>query len=203
MNSTSADLGDPRPLRRDAQRNRERILAAAKELFADRGIGTSFDDVAAAADVGVGTVYRHYPSKDALLDELFEETIAELADYTEAALSNPDPWAAFSGFLELLAEGLAANRALEAIALHPHRGQERVTNASKRLAAPVREIVDRAKAAGALPPDFQPEDIRMIQTMLAAVIRETQTDAPDRWRRYLAIVLRGLLNDRPAPTDTA
>lgn len=192
----------PRPLRRDAQRNRALILQAGKKLFAEHGIETSLDDIAAVAGVGVGTVYRHYPNKDALLDELFEETIAEHAAYAEAARSNPDPSAAFRGLLEHLAEGFAANRALEAIALHPVSGRRRLAHASERLAAPVQEIVDRAKAAGALPADFEPGDIRMIQTMLAAVIRETHADEPERWRRYLAIILDGLANRRPQPAGT-
>jgi AcrR family transcriptional regulator len=65
-----------KPLRRDAQRNRERILATAKSLFAERGVETSLDDVAAAAGVGVGTVYRHYPTKDALIDDRLRRGIA-------------------------------------------------------------------------------------------------------------------------------
>src|SRR5215212_11501130 len=89
-----------RPLRRDAQRNRERILAAARALFAERGVDATLDDVAARAGVGVGTVYRRYPNKDALLDELFEERIGELAALAEASRTAADPWTALVHFLE-------------------------------------------------------------------------------------------------------
>ena len=192
MASVSTGAGPLKPLRRDARRNRERILAAATKLFAENGIDTGLNEIAAAAEVGIGTVYRHYPTKDALLDELFEGSIDRFASYAEAALSDPDPWAAFTGLIEQLAEGFVANPALQAIALHPDRGQQRVADASERLAAPVLAIMERAKAAGKLPADFGQQDFAMILTMLAAVIRETRADAPDLWRRYFAIIADGL-----------
>src|SRR3954449_737551 len=136
-----------RPLRRDAQRNRERILAAARELFAERGIDATLDDVAARAGVGVGTVYRRYPNKDALLDELFEARIAELVALAEASLEDADAWAALVRFLERVEELVAADRALEHLVLHSDRGQEHVTRARQRLAAPVDTLVERANAA--------------------------------------------------------
>src|SRR5690349_10463088 len=100
-------------MRRDAQRNRERILAAANELFSEHGIGTSLDDVARAADVGVGTVYRHYPNKDALLDDLFAAKLETLAVAAEEALTETDAWTAFADFVERLAQAFADNRSLE------------------------------------------------------------------------------------------
>ena len=183
---------DRRPLRRDAQRNRERILAAARELFAEHGTETSLDDIAAAAEVGVGTVYRHFATKGALLEELFVTKIDELANYAETALLQQDGWTAFVGFTEHLAEAFADNRALEEVVLHPERGQQLITEASDRLAVPLTTIVDRAKTERKLPPNFMPEDIGMIHTMLAAVIRETHHDAQPIWRRYHALIIDGL-----------
>ena len=100
----------PRPLRRDAQRNRERILDAARELFAERGVAVTLDDIAKRAGVGVGTVYRRYSNKDALLDELFEEGIDELAASAEALLASRDAWDALIRFLEQLEIGRASCR---------------------------------------------------------------------------------------------
>jgi AcrR family transcriptional regulator len=177
-----------RPLRRDAQRNRERILGAARQVFAGRGIDATLDDVAAAAGVGVGTVYRRYPNKDALLDELFEQRIADLAEMAEGSLSHEDPWAAFTGFLERMAEGFAGDRALEYLVLHSDRGRERTARARDRLQAPVAGLVARAKASGQLRADFEPDDLRMIHTMVAAVAHET----PEGWRRCLALLVEGL-----------
>ena len=192
MNTRAKTNSDRRPLRRDAQRNRERILTAARELFAQRGTETSLDDIAAAADVGVGTVYRHFPTKGDLLEELFVVSIDELANYAETALIQQDGWAAFVGFTQHLAEAFANNRALEEVVLHPERGQQLIADASDRLAAPVKAIVDRAKAERKLPPTFTPVDIGIIHTMLAAVIRETQPHAPNTWRRYHALIVDGL-----------
>jgi AcrR family transcriptional regulator len=177
-----------RPLRRDAQRNRERILGAARELFAERGLEATLDDIAARAGVGVGTVYRRYPNKDALADELFEERIAELGALAEAFLSDPDGWRALIGFLERVTELYAADRALEHLVMHSDRGQERIARARQRLQGPVSALVDRAKADGRLRADFEYADIAMIHTMLCAVVRKT----PEVWRRYFAMIVDGL-----------
>jgi AcrR family transcriptional regulator len=178
--------------RKDAQRNHQLILAAAGELFARDGVETSLDDVAAAAGVGVGTVYRHFPTKDALLDELFEETVAELVAISDEALADPDPWAGFVRFVESVAEAFASNRALEDVLRQANRGQERLAVARDRLAAPVTELVKRAKAAGKLPTNFETGDVAMIHSMLVAVIRDTEDRRPDLWRRYFTLILDGL-----------
>ena len=190
-----------RPLRRDAQRNRERILAAARELFAERGIDTTLDDVADRAGVGVGTVYRRYPNKDALLDELFEEGITEFVTLADESLANPDPWQALIGFIERLEEGFAANRALEQLVMHSTRGQQRSAHAREQLMEPIAALVERAKADNKLRPDFEAADIAMIHTMLSAVVRETQAVSPDLWRRYFAFIVDGLANERSSPSD--
>src|SRR6188768_1525257 len=94
-----SDLSPQRPLRSDAERNRQRILQAAEEVFAARGLDASLDDIAAAAGVGVGTVYRRFPDKDALIDALFEDKIRRVHALAEAGLTEPDPWEALAGFM--------------------------------------------------------------------------------------------------------
>jgi len=192
----------PKKLRRDAQRNRERIMAAARELFAQRGVDATLDGVAERAGVGVGTVYRRYPNKDALLDELFEERIAELAALAEASLSDDDPWAALVRFLERVEELFAADRALEHLVLHPDASRRHLSRARERLEAPIATLVERAKAGGRLRADFEPADIRMIHRMLAAVVQDTHAISPDLWRRYFVMLVDGLATTRSAPTDT-
>lgn len=194
----SADAA--RPLRRDAQRNRERILAAAKELFAERGVDATLDDVAARAGVGVGTVYRRYANKDALLDDLFEEGIDEFATLAQASLSSPDAWEALIRFLERLEEGFAANRAFAQLVMRSDRGKERSARARKQLLAPIAALVERAKAEGRLRADFETADIAMIHTMLSAVAHETHSLTPDLWRRYFVIIVDGLANKRSKAT---
>jgi AcrR family transcriptional regulator len=89
-----------RPLRRDAERNRQRILAAAGELFAERGLSVTLDDIARHAGVGVGTVYRRFPDKNELIDALFEDRLKALCAAAEAALASDDPWDGLVLFLE-------------------------------------------------------------------------------------------------------
>src|ERR1043166_6338645 len=88
----SAVTSDSRPLRVDAARNRERILAAASEVFADRGLDVSLDDIARHAGVGVGTVYRRFPTKEALIEALFDSHLAQLEALAENAVSYADSW---------------------------------------------------------------------------------------------------------------
>src|ERR687889_852635 len=92
-------MSTTRPLRADAERNRARILAAASEVFAERGLDVSLDDIAAHAGVGVGTVYRRFPDKDALIDALFEDKIADVERVAREALEIEDPWEGFETFM--------------------------------------------------------------------------------------------------------
>src|SRR5260370_41339064 len=90
----------PRPLRRDAERNRQRILLAARAAFAERGLEVTLDEIAQRAGVGVGTVYRRYANKDALTDALYEDILAELAAAAGAQPAQKAPWKGLAGFLE-------------------------------------------------------------------------------------------------------
>src|ERR671910_2175082 len=97
-----------KPLRADARRNRERILKAARAVFGDHGIDAQIDDVAKRAKVGVGTVYRHFPTKEALLDALVRERFEEIAGYAREALERDDAW---DGFCELIWRAAERNAA--------------------------------------------------------------------------------------------
>src|SRR5919205_689932 len=99
-----------RPLRSDAERNRRRILEAAAEVFAERGLDASLDDIAAAAGVGVGTVYRRFPDKDVLIDALFEEKINHACRLAREALEHEDPWEGFVFFMRAMCAMHAADR---------------------------------------------------------------------------------------------
>ena len=190
-----------RPLRKDAERNRQRILAAAGELFAEVGLAASLDAVAERAGVGVGTVYRRFPDKEQLIDALFEERVGELVACAEAALSNPDPWEGFVGFLEYGLRLQAQDRGLKEVLLSTDEGRARVARVRERLVPLAGRLVERAQAAGALRPDFSQQDMPVIQLMIGAVIDGARDIEPDLWRRYLAIVLRGLRAEptRPEP----
>jgi AcrR family transcriptional regulator len=197
MSSTAA-----RPLRRDAERNRRRILEAAAQAFAERGLGITMDDIAEYADVGVGTVYRRFPNKQALIDALFEERMAELVAMAESAVQEDDPWEALVGFLERAQSLQAENRALKELMLGTAHGCERVACMRERLAPLTDQLVARAQAAGQLRADVEGSDLPLVQIMLGATIDFTRHVEGDTWRRMLAIVIDGLRAREPnTPLD--
>jgi AcrR family transcriptional regulator len=201
MSAPRTEPRDPdRPLRRDAERNRERILAAAADAFARDGLSVTMDEIARVAGVGVGTVYRRFPDKELLIDALFEQRIEELVALAEAARDHPDPFAGLVQFFETFLAVQAADRGLKEVVLGTGRGQRRVVQARTRIAPVVDALLDRARAAGDLRPDVAGSDLGLIQFMLGALIDYTHDVDPEAWRRLLAIVLDGLRVRRDAPT---
>jgi AcrR family transcriptional regulator len=108
---------EARPLRRDAQRNRERILEAARDVFAARGFAATLDDVAHHAGVGVGTVYRRFPTKEALVEAIFTDRLEDLVTLVEEALAAPSAWDGLTDFLRRSARMHATDRGLRDAAL--------------------------------------------------------------------------------------
>jgi len=186
------DGGAGRPLRRDAERNRRRILDAAAAIFAERGLGVTMDEIAARAGVGVGTVYRRFPDKDELIDALFVERVDAMAELAERALARADPWEGLAWFMEQALFEQACDRGLKELLFGAARGHGRVLHARDRMAPLARELVARARAAGALRADVEGSDVPVIQLMLGAVLDFSRDVEPELWRRFLAIVLDGL-----------
>jgi AcrR family transcriptional regulator len=186
-----------RPLRKDAERNRERILQAARELFAERGLGVTLNDIAHHAGVGVGTVYRRFPDKAQLIDELFEQQIDEMVGLMEAAVQDPDPWQGLTGFLRRNLELQTRDRALRELVLGSREGMQRVSRIRARMLPLGTQLVQRAKEAGCVRPDFEPEDIPILLVMLTTIVDAARDVEPDLWRRYAAILVQGL---RATPT---
>jgi AcrR family transcriptional regulator len=192
--SSAPDVAD-RPLRRDAERNRQRILAAAGELFAERGLSVTLDDIARHAGVGVGTVYRRFPDKEVLIDALFEQRIESMCSIAAEALAHPDPWDGFVLFFERGSELQARDRGLKELIQCSAHGGGCVAEARGRLRPLVTAIFDRAKEAGVVRADAAPIDAPVIQFMLGAVMDRSRDVEPELWRRYLQVVLDGLRPD--------
>src|SRR5690242_8025408 len=140
--------GDERPLRADAERNRQRILAAAAEVFAERGLNVTLDDIAHAAGVGVGTVYRRFPDKEHLIDALFVQRIGEMVAVADAGLENPDALAGLEHFLEAGLELQQHDRALRELLHDSGLGADRVAHARAQMAPRVIQLVARAQESG-------------------------------------------------------
>ena len=188
-----------RPLRRDAERNRQRILDAAQELFTERGLGVTLNDIAHHAEVGVGTVYRRFPDKQQLIDALFDEHIGEMVTLAEEGLADPDPWQGLVGFLERGLDLQACNRGLKELLHNTPEGSPLVEVARDRLLPLLGALVERARDAGALRADIEPQDLPLVQMMMGEIIDRTRDVEPELWRRYLELVLCGL-RARPDPT---
>ena len=195
-----------RPMRADARRNRERVLDAALTCFAADGLQAQMDDVASRAKVGVGTVYRHFPTKDALLEALADDYFARQAEVARAALEVDDPWEAFSGYVHRASDILGENRALaQVLRDRPGMMSAAALRAAEELGFfdTLATLIDRAQEAGALRPDFRLEDIPLMMCALGSL--QTSRD-DDSWRRQRAIILDGLhtpgsepLPDEPVP----
>ena len=193
--STSA-----RPLRADAERNRRRILGAAAEVFARRGLDAGLDEIARHAGVGTATVYRRFPDKAALVAALFEQRIEAFVELAERSAAAEDAWAGLVGFCEGAIEQQIADRGLREILFTDEWCSDRLLDKRQRLVPLLQRLVDRAKASGALRPDVEVTDLAVVQIMLDAAGCFGRGTAPEQWRRQLGIVLDGLRARRDAPT---
>jgi AcrR family transcriptional regulator len=192
-----AECADPvRPLRRDAERNRQRILKAASEVFTERGLDVSMDEVARRAGVGVGTVYRRFRTKEDLVEALFVDRIEEVAALAEEATQAPDPWSGLAGFMEGAATMLARDLGLRQMMMFATYGGDKVWYARQRNQPLVTSLVERAQAAGQLRSDLRPTDIPFILFVLTEAAQFAGRVSPEIWRRYLTVVLDGLRPER-------
>jgi AcrR family transcriptional regulator len=190
-------MATARPLRADAERNRERILAAAAEVFADRGLDVSLDEVAAAAGVGVGTVYRRFADKDALIDALFDDQIGAVVRLAQHALEIEDPWEGFATFMRGMCRLQAADRGFKEALLSGDRGRERVAAARETIAPLAIRLLERAQEAGAVRDDLGSFDVPMMHFCVGFVAERTRDVAPDYWERILTILLDGIAANGP------
>ncbi|WP_030436018.1 TetR/AcrR family transcriptional regulator [Actinoplanes subtropicus] len=189
-----------RPLRRDAELNRQRIIEAARVVYAERGLAATFDDIAHRAGVGIGTVYRRFPTKEALLEVALEELLERHARSAEEALRAPTAWAGLTAFLREAAEMHAADRGLRDIALGAEIDLRHFTRMRDRVLPVLEQLIDRAHAEGSLRPDVTVEDLPLVMMMVSEVAHHSQAIRPDIYGRYLQLLLDGL---RPAPDNGA
>ncbi|MFF0222874.1 TetR/AcrR family transcriptional regulator [Streptomyces sp. NPDC004629] len=190
----------PRPLRADAERNRRRIIAAAQEVFAKRGLEVTLDDIARHAGVGVGTAYRRFANREELIEAVFDDALQHLNGLAEAALAHEDPWEGLVQLFQAAGQDFARDRGLREILLESAHGKARATTVRERLTPAISLVIARAQQAGQLRGDIQPTDFPLIQLMLGAVVQRSQTVTPDLWQRYLVVILDGLRHKRVGPT---
>jgi AcrR family transcriptional regulator len=181
-----------RPLRRDAQRNRESIVAAALAAFAASGVDVSVEEIARRAGVGMGTLYRRFPTKEDLVDAVLEETFDEFVAIAEAAVAKADAWQGFCEFLERSLALHTQNRALKDLVATQEHGRARAAAMRRRLRPLLAQLVQRAQEQGMLRPDFEPQDVALVFWSAGGVIERGGAAAAELWRRYLGLLLDGL-----------
>jgi AcrR family transcriptional regulator len=183
------------PLRRDAQRNRDRILAATRAAFRERGLDVGVDEIARRAGVGMGTLYRHFPTKDALIDAVVDARFAELTALAREALEAPDAWDGFEAFLVSAVELQTTDRGFKDAIAARGRDEPRVKAARRKLHRVLDRLVARGIEAGALRADLAGEDVSVLLWATARIVERTADVAAGQPRRFLAMHLDGL---RPA-----
>jgi AcrR family transcriptional regulator len=182
---------EPRPLRADARRNREAVLKAAKAVLAKCGPDAQMDDIARKAKVGVGTVYRHFPTKEALIGALMVERFEQITAFIEAGLEDPDP---FNGFAQALwrgAELSAKDRASSALFSERVGELEEVRRCTARLNRAAAELIRRAQEAGAMRKDVTVDDVPVFMCGVTQAMHQIDRD-PLAWRRHLQLIIDGL-----------
>ncbi len=192
-----------RPLRRDAERNRQRILDAAREAFAEEGLSVTLDEIAQRAGVGVGTVYRRFPDKEQLVEALFEHRMQEFAALAEECLQVEDAWEGLVRFLEHATQQHACDRGFKEVALGGAHGLDRVARARQLMFPLVSRLVSRAQADGSLRADLAPTDLPLLQIMLGSLSECTRDTDPEVWRRFLGIITDGMRTSREQPSALA
>jgi AcrR family transcriptional regulator len=183
--------GPERTLRADARRNREAVMEAAKKLFADEGLNAQMPDVARTANVGVGTVYRHFPTKDELIAALVADRFERLAQKAREGVAAADAWQGVCDFIRYSAQMQADDRGLCEVM---GSRAEMMDAAARAAGLPelCEALVKRAQRSGQLRRDLAWEDIPMIACGLGRITQAAVGPASGRWPRLVEIVLDGL-----------
>ena len=180
-----------RSLRRDTARNKERLLVAANEVFAERGLHACLSEVAERAGVGMGTIYRRFPDKQALVSALLDEKLDAINRVAQTAAQQPSGWDAFSALMEGMTELLAGDHALAELMMSDY-GQRYASTRTAQYRVVVAGIVAHAQAEGSLRPDVAPTDISPLLNMASAAADYTAALPRPVWPRYLQLLLEGL-----------
>jgi AcrR family transcriptional regulator len=188
-----------KPLRRDARQNREKLIAAATGMFAERGLDVPLEEIARRAGVSIGTLYNRFPTREALIEEVFTDQISAQLVAGEQALACDDPWEGFAGYVERLCELQAQSRGLTDVMSMRFAEAGRLTEACERGLAQAAGLIARAQEHSVLRADFTSQDLVCIIWANARILEATATVAPRVWRRNLAFYLDGLRAEAAHP----
>jgi AcrR family transcriptional regulator len=192
-------------LRADARRNRQRLLDAAREVFAAQGLDVTLDEIARHAGVGTGTAYRRFANKHVLIEELMVDRLGDVEKIVRECLEERDAWLGLSGFFERTLAMMASDRGLRDVMFSAGRGGERLAEARQNVARMTAKLLRRSVEAGVVRSDLAPTDLALINLMLNTLIDFGRDVEPELYRRFLAITLDGLRpqRDGAAPLPVA
>ncbi|HYB48442.1 MAG TPA: helix-turn-helix domain-containing protein [Streptosporangiaceae bacterium] len=180
---------ESKPLRADAARNRDAIVAVARDVFAEQGLEAPLEAIAARAGVGIATLYRRFPTREKLVGAALVDKVTEYVDAARRALAVPDPWAGFAGCVEQICKLQAGDRGLSDLLSMTLAADEQVEQLRRTANDLLITVIDRAKAQGTLREDFVGEDLVLLLIATATIMHVTRADAPDAWRRFVALAL--------------
>jgi len=187
--SMTAQEEGTRRLRADAERNRAALVAAAQRVFAEYGLEAPLEEIAQRAGVGIATLYRRFPARDQLIAAALIDKVTQYADAAAEAARDSDPWAGFVRYVQRICELQAGDRGLSDLLSMTLAADERIEQLRAAANAQVVRLIERAKDAGRLRADFVGEDLLLLLIASAAVGHATRADAPDSWRRLVALIL--------------
>ncbi len=184
--------------RRDAQRNRAKLIEAGRAALAELGPDAPLEEIARRAGVGIGTLYRHFPTREALVDAIFAEHIGGVRAAAEEAAAADDAWDGLVRFLEYVLELQARNLSLRSVLLR--YGDERTLDEHRARMHPLlARIVARAKEQGSLREDYTVGDLSLALWSFVPLFEATAAAAPNAWRRHLRILLDGMRPEAATP----
>jgi AcrR family transcriptional regulator len=188
-----------RRLRADAARNRDTIVAVARDVFAEQGLEAPLEGIAARAGVGIATLYRRFPTREKLVAAALAGQVAEYAAAAGQAAAAADPWDGFRGFVLRICELQAGDRGLSDLLCMTLSADGELERLRREADERVVTLIERAKAAGRLRPDFAGEDLMLLLFGTAGITYVTGADAPGAWRRFVTLALDGFAASDPSP----
>jgi AcrR family transcriptional regulator len=187
------------PRRRDAQERHARLIAAARREFAARGVDASLERIARDAEVAIGTLYRHFPTRLDLLMAALEPRLEEFLDGAESALAIDDPWEGFVYYLENLFRVQAGDRGFNDFLSRRFPGNADTERIHDQMCRHIEDVLTRAQEAGVARPDITQADIVNLIWSNGRMIDATSTTAPNAWRRHLYLMLDAYRAERAHP----
>jgi len=178
-------------MRSDAVSNRLRVVAAGARVFSEQGVEATLNDVARAAGVGVATVYRNFPNRDALLDGLFQMKLDQLVELADRAADIAEPSSAFNTYLYSVMEAHAIDRGVVPVLMRATQSAQFAKELAAQLGPRVQPLIVAAQSAGSLRDGFTIQDLCLLAAMVGSVADLTRATQPALWKRYAQMLIDG------------